>query len=58
MRGRRRDQMTSNDANFEVEDSNNYNIRLTSVEHQYEAIKEDGPDVRGFLNYGKGNFYG
>ena len=50
--------MNSNDANFEEEDSNNYNIRLTSVEHQYEAIKEDGPDVRGFLNYGKGNSHG
>ena len=40
----------NSDATFEVEDSNNYNMRLTSVEHQYEAIKDDGPDLNGVSN--------
>ena len=25
-------------------------MRLTSVEHQYEAIKDDGPDLKEFSN--------
>ena len=40
----------NSDATFEVEDANNYNMRLTSVEHQYEAIKDDGPDLKDFSN--------
>lgn len=40
----------NSDATFEVDDSNNYNLRLTSVEHQYEAIKDDGPDLKDFSN--------
>ena len=40
----------NSDATFEVEDTNNYNMRLTSVEHQYEAIKDDGPDLNNFSN--------
>ena len=40
----------NNDATFEVEDTNNYNMRLSSVEHQYEAIKDDGPDLKNLSN--------
>ena len=45
---------THNNSNFDgslaLDDSNNYDMRLTSVEHQYEAIRDDGPPFNGISN--------
>ena len=45
---------THNNSNFDgslaLDDSNNYDMRLTSVEHQYEAIRDDGPPFDGISN--------
>ena len=43
------DQFNS-ETTFVGEDSTNYNMRLPPVEHQYEAIKDDGEDLNRFID--------